>query len=127
MDNNFQQAPVPPVPPAPNFGSSQNRGMAVIAYFGPLIVIPFLSGAKSDPYVRFHLGQGLALILASLGYWIASVILSFVPIVGFFLIFITMAVNLGIFVLFVMGVINAASGKTQELPLIGGFGRGFNS
>ena len=41
----------------------KNTLMAVLAYLGILILVPFLTDAKKDPFVKFHLKQGVALII----------------------------------------------------------------
>lgn len=82
--------------------------MAVLCYFGILVIIPLLTGAKKDPFVKFHIKQGLVLLIA---YIIASFLFR-LPFIGWIL-------SLILFVLFIMGVINAATGKQSKLPLIG--------
>jgi uncharacterized membrane protein len=97
---------------------SKNIGMAILAYLGILIIIPFLTDAKKDPFVKFHLKQGLVLIIA----WIIISALKSIPL-GFTINWI-LWILLVIFML--IGVINAANGREKELPLIGHFAKNFN-
>jgi uncharacterized membrane protein len=76
----------------------KNIGMAVIAYI--LFFIPLLTNAKDDPFVKYHVKQGLALFLLG----VASMVLSFFPFLGGFL---SIILDIAILVLFVMGVMNA--------------------
>jgi uncharacterized membrane protein len=92
--------------------------MAVLAYFGILVIIPLLM-VKNDPFVKYHIRQGLVLLIAL----IIAFAISTVPIFGWFLGWILW---LGCFVLMIMGIINAVNGQTKELPLIGQFGSKFN-
>ncbi len=115
-------APMPPPQNQP-VDLSGNKGMAILAYLGPLILIPFLTDAKNDPFVKFHLKQGLVLIIASIGW---SILTSFIP--GLFWGFrmLLSFVSFGFLVIDIIGIINAATGKMKELPIIGGFAKSFN-
>lgn len=86
-------------------GTSKNTGMAVIAYI--IFFVPLLTDAKNDPFVKYHVKQGLVLFLA-------AVICNFVPIIG-------QIVSLALLVLMVIGIMNAVNGKEEPLPLIGQF------
>ncbi len=88
---------------------SDNKVMAVLAYFGILFLIP-LFAAKESKYARFHTNQGIILFIVG----IIVTALSWIPVLGWIL-------ALAVFVLFVFGVVNAAQGKAKDLPLIGSF------
>jgi uncharacterized membrane protein len=106
-------AEVTPTPDAKDV--ADNKVMAILAYFGILFVVP-LFAAKESPFAKFHANQGLLLFLASVALYIVYYILLFVlPLLGliFGLVF------LGIAVLAIIGIINAAKGEVKELPLIG--------
>jgi uncharacterized membrane protein len=108
-------AELTPTPDATDVAN--NKIFAILSYFGILFVIP-LFAAKESPFARFHANQGLILFLAEIALYIIYFILLFiVPIVG--LIF--SILFLGITVLAVIGIINAAKGELKELPLIGQF------
>ncbi len=88
----------------------KNTGMAVLAYI--LFFIPLLTDAKDDPFVKFHVKQSLALLIMIVASWVIGI----VPIIGWIIAFLT---PLLVLVLWIIGVINAASGKQKPLPLIG--------
>jgi uncharacterized membrane protein len=117
MENtpNQQQAPTPQ---QPSQNSGSNHGMAILAYLGILIVIPFLTEAHKDPFVKFHIKQGLALIIAE----VIAVIIAVIPFLGWILSPIIWIICL---VLLIMGIVNAASGKMKELPLVGKIAQNF--
>ena len=94
---------------------SSNTLMAVLCYFGILVLIPFLTDAKNDPFVKFHIKQGLVLLIV---YVICGFVL-WIPFIGWLL-------GILLFILFLMGVINAASGKETPLPVIGKFAEKIN-
>lgn len=100
----------------------QHKGMAILAYFGPLVLIPILA-AKDSAFARYHSNQGLLLCIASIIYGIAYSILSGVILaISWRLYFVVSIIGLLGFVfavLAVIGIINAVNGRAKELPLIG--------
>lgn len=95
----------------------ENKLMAVLGYLGILLLIPLLA-KKDSPYAQFHAKQGLVLLLA----YIACGIIMAIPIIGWIAGTLGM---LGCFILFIIGIVNAISGKMNELPLIGKYGKEF--
>jgi uncharacterized membrane protein len=91
-------------------------GMAVVAYI--LFFIPLLTKAKHDPFVKYHVKQGLVL-------FICSIIVSIVTKITFIGLIISPFLNLAIFVLFIIGVINALNGVEKPLPFVGHFADNF--
>jgi uncharacterized membrane protein len=91
-------------------GQSTNTLMAVLCYFGILVLIPLLTDAKNDEFVKYHIKQGLVLLIV---YVICAFVL-WIPIIGWLL-------SIVLFILFLMGIINAATGKKSPLPIIGQF------
>jgi len=92
---------------------AKNTGMAVVAYI--IFFIPLLTDSKNDPFVKYHVKQGLVLFIASIIVWfIARVI----PVLGFI---VSQILNIAILVLLIIGIINAVNGEQKPLPLIGQF------
>jgi uncharacterized membrane protein len=92
---------------------AKNTGMAVVAYI--IFFIPLLTDSKNDPFVKYHVKQGLVLFIASIIVWfIARVI----PVLGFI---VSPILNIAILVLLIIGIINAVNGEQKPLPLIGQF------
>lgn len=89
----------------------KNTGMAIVAYV--LFFIPLLTDAKNDPFVKYHVKQGLVLFIASVGVMIISRVLM-IYVFAWIL-------NIGLLVLFVIGIMNAINGKEVPLPFIGQF------
>ena len=106
-------------PAAPSGGKEKNVGMAVLCYLGILVLVPFLTDAKNDPFVKFHIKQGLVLLI----FEVILGAISAVPVIGWII------GGLGwIFsvILFIMGIVNAVGGKEVELPVIGKYGEKIN-
>ena len=93
----------------------QNKVMAVLAYFGLLFLVPLLA-AKESKYAKFHTNQGLVLWIAGLIAGVVSSILAVIPVVGAIL---GALISLVMFALMIIGIVNAATSKAKELPVIG--------
>lgn len=91
----------------------KNKAMAILAYI--IFLIPLLA-AKGSKFAMYHVNQGLILFLAAV---VINILGAITPIIGWF--FILTLGNLAIFVLVVMGIINAAQAQTKPLPIIGKF------
>ena len=106
---------------APEASSKQkNTGMAIVAYI--LFFIPLFTDAKKDPFVKYHVKQGLLIFLG----WIAIAILSWIVGWYFYTLWILIRLlNLVVFVLMVIGIINASQGKQVPLPIVGKFAEKF--
>ena len=111
---------------------NQNNVMAVLSYFVILFLIPLLA-APNSKFARFHANQGLVLcilsVVSAIVIGIISAILtalmffslSAAAIVGGLFGLIWAAYGIFVFVLAIMGIVNAAQGKAKELPIIGKF------
>lgn len=100
-----------------------NKGMAILAYFGPLVFVPMFA-AKNSKFARFHANQGLTLFILDVAYAIVQAILSAIFLAISWQLWSVMTTILGlawivIGILAVIGVINAAKGNEKELPVIG--------
>jgi len=102
----------------------QNKGMSILAYLGPLVLIPILA-AKNSKFARYHSNQGLVLLIAAVAYGVAYGILSAIIYaiswrLGFIVSIIGL-VSILFTVLAIIGIINAVNGRAKELPIIGKF------
>ncbi len=89
----------------------ENKLWAVIAYLGILCLIPLLA-KKDSPFAQFHAKQGLVLFIAA----VIVGFVSWIPILGWLVGFLA---GIAIFVLWVIGILNALGGKMNKLPVIG--------
>ena len=118
------QGAAAPAATAVSDDAQQNKVMAILAYFGPLVLIPIFA-AKESRFARFHSNQGVVLLLACIAYSIVYSVLSgiLLAISGTLFLIISIlgfACSCGITVLAIIGIINAAKGEMKPLPLIGG-------
>lgn len=100
----------------------KNKGMSVLAYLSWLVLIPIFA-AKESRFARFHANQGLVLLIASVAYgivkWVLSEIFLAISWRLYFLTVILSLLSLVFLALSIMGIVNAATGKAKELPVIG--------
>ena len=101
-----------------------NKGMAILAYFGPLVLIPIFA-AKQSKFARYHSNQGLLLLITAVAWSIVYGIINAILLAISWRLY-TVSSIIGIlsivfFVLFIIGIINASNGRAKELPIIGKF------
>ena len=97
---------------------ASNKVMGVLAYLGILVLIPIF-GAKNSPFARFHANQGLVLFVAALALYVISALLGGIPVLGTIINICVAILDIAIFVLAILGIVNVASGKAKDVPLIG--------
>jgi len=107
------------VPASETPRTNKNAPLAALAYIGPLLIIPYLA-ANNNPFVKFHLKQGLVLLVIEAGIWLLGVFLFF----PFFLGLLNLA-RLAIVVFSIVGIVNVLRGNEKELPLLGQFAKYF--
>lgn len=97
----------------------KNKVMAILAYFGILVLVPIF-GAKDSKFARFHANQGLILCIIWFAIWLIGQVFAAISWKLYAVLSIVfIIVYLLLTVLAIMGIINAASGKAKELPLVG--------
>lgn len=100
-----------------------NKGMSILAYISWLVLIPIFA-AKKSKYAQFHTNQGLILAIIDTAYWIINGVITGIlmvvsPIASAIVGGIMGLCGLVFLVLAILGIVNAASGKAKELPVIG--------
>jgi uncharacterized membrane protein len=94
--------------------------MGVLCYLGILIIVPYLM-AKDDSFVKFHLKQGLVLVVIELVLWVAGMVLmhQMFAVLGI--------VQLAVIGLSIFGIVNVVQNKETELPVVGQFSSHFDT
>ncbi|MDD5356553.1 MAG: hypothetical protein PHS53_00180 [Candidatus Pacebacteria bacterium] len=95
-------------------GPDQDKTMAIIAYI--IFFVPLLMGNRSQ-FVNYHTNQGTVLFIFMIILQVVLSFLVFIPLIGLLL----QIARLLPFVLMVIGIMNAAKGAMNPLPIIGGF------
>ena len=107
------ETPPPPPPPA-----TEDRTVAILAYITIIgfIIAIILHSSKKTALGAFHLRQVLGLIVSGLVMWVGCIILAFIPILGWLAIIVAW---IGFFIMWLMGLIAAASGQQKPMPIMG--------
>ena len=93
--------------------------MALFSYLWILIIIPFLTDAKKDPFVKYHLGQGLMLVI----FEVVGMFVGIIPFIGWLVAWVIWLTSI---VLAIMGIMNVVNGQEKELPIIGQYAKNFH-
>lgn len=115
MEEQNTQQSQPQQPAANQQKKEKNTAMAIIAYI--IFFIPLLTDAKKDPFVKYHVKQGLVLFICSILVGIVAKIFV-LSIIGTIIV---PLLNLGLLILLIIGIINATNGVEKPLPFIGQF------
>ncbi len=107
----------PSVSPAPALVPTSNNHilMGVLSYLGVLVIIPYLM-AKDVPSVKFHIKQGIVLVLIEIVVWVISGIF-------WYFWFILQIIHLALITLSIIGIVNVVQNKEKELPITGPFAK----
>ncbi|EEG31173.1 hypothetical protein CLOSTMETH_01205 [[Clostridium] methylpentosum DSM 5476] len=95
--------------------STKDKVLAALAYCGILFFLPLVASDNLQ-YGKYHANQGLIFLLFCVVTNVATWIVRFIPFIGWI---VSTVIGIITFILFVIGLINGASGKMQPLPVIG--------
>jgi len=98
----------------PSPSAPKKTSLAAVAYF--LFFVPLLTDSKDDPFVKFHVKQGLWLLILGIIVHIINSLIERIPVIGWLISFV---LGVGMFVLWLLGLINALNGKQEPVPLVG--------
>ncbi len=95
---------------------------SVLAYFSVLWLLGLLID-PDNPRVRFHVNQGILLSVFSAAYSLAITILNaaftYLPFLFIFTTLLSVLGGIAVLALMVFGIVNAAQGKEEPLPVLG--------
>lgn len=109
----------PPIPPIEvTEVSTEEKTVAILSYLTLIgfIVAIVMHGNKRTRLGTYHLRQALGLLLTAVAFWMGAWMLAFVPFIGWMTI---PVVWIGLFVLWLLGFIAAASGQLKPVPVLG--------
>lgn len=106
-----------PQPSAPS-ALAEDKTAAIVAYLTLLgfIAAIFIHNGNKTALGAFHLRQTLGLFLTGIAIGMGSAILAIIPFLGWLL---TLALYLGFFVFWILGLVSAVNGQQKPLPVIG--------
>lgn len=94
------------------------KGIAWLSYLGILFLIPLLT-KKENKFCKFHVKQGIVLLIA----WIILSVILVIPILGWIVGFLG---YIFMMIMMIMGIVQSATGKYWKMPVLGGFAEKFN-
>ena len=115
------EAKKPETTQTPKSSGDNDVLMGVLSYLGILCLIPLLA-AKDSEFAQYHAKQGVTLFALEVVLYVLQFFVGFMSIfagLGFLLIVFPI-LYLGIFVLIIIGIVNAVGKKKEPLPIIGG-------
>ena len=89
----------------------------LISIVGVIIVLVTKKDRKD--FSIYHAGQGIALFVTWLVLWVFTIILRFIPVIGWLISSIVLII---VILFWIIGMINALNGKKVPLPIIGSYG-----
>ena len=112
-----------PIGPTPNnVGTADNsRTVALLSYItiiGWVIAFVMNSSQKSS-LGAYHLRQAIFLYIISIALYIARIMFLFVPFLFWLISILFLFVSVGLFVLWILGLIAAINGEQKPMPIIG--------
>lgn len=106
---------------APAASTKEDTTVALLAYITIIgfIIAIVMHGNKKTALGAYHLRQTLGLFLTAVVAWIPCTILTMIPVVNLVMVLVWPLLGIGLFVLWVMGLIAAINGQQKPLPLVG--------
>lgn len=96
--------------------------ISYITFIGWIIAFVMHGNEKQkSELAAFHLRQTLGIYLTGLALFILSMMLIFIPFIGWLIIMAINLVYLGLFVLWILGIVSAANAEAKPIPLVGQF------
>ena len=106
-----------PSPSSNNFNLPKEKN-TLVAFLGYILfIIPLLSNAKDDPFVRYHTKQSLGLFVFYLILFLLKSTIGKVVEIYFLLVIL----GILLFIFWCLGVVNVFLGKEKPVPIIGKF------
>ena len=93
-------------------------GLAYLT-FVPAIIFLVVAPFSTNPKIKFHAWQSIFLAVAWMVAWIVLAVLAFVPFVGWILLPIHLLLFLGLFIVWLIAIIQAFQGKRFSILIIG--------
>lgn len=77
---------------------------------------------RKDAFVRFHVRQAVALLIVGLIVAVVHGVLYWIPFIGWLL---SVAISIGMLILWLIGIIGALTGKQNPIPIVASIAKNF--
>ncbi len=100
---------------------NESKTIALISYLTIIgwIIAFVMNGNNKTSLALFHLRQSAFLMLLAVGLYTIQFFLLFIPHIGWMLSTLFGILGLGLFILWIMGLITAINGEEKPLPVFG--------
>jgi len=107
--------------PAPATSGMDGKTISIISYFSLVgwIIAYVLYTSNKSQLAAFHIRQSLGLMILSICLYIISVVLIFIPVLGWIISILIWITLVGVFVLWVIGLVSAINGQEKPVPIVG--------
>ncbi len=95
-----------------------NKPMGILSYIGILVLVPIFT-ARESKFAMFHAEQGITLCIGAHIISFLAIIFGLIPVVGWVFSLLFGLVGLALFVLMIIGIVNAANGQAKQIPVLG--------
>jgi len=92
--------------------------MRILSYIGPLVIIPYLT-SRDDANIFFHIKQGAVLLIGWIILSVVSSFFSWIPLLNILTAPFFWLASLILLIIAIIGILNAYQNQEKELPLIG--------
>lgn len=108
-------------PPPAVAASTEDHTVAILSYITIIgfIIAIVMHSSKKTALGAYHLRQTLGLFISAVVLWFACMIIAFIPFVNLTMVLVGPAVAIGLFVLWIMGLIAAVNGQQKPMPVVG--------
>ncbi len=95
----------------------EGKTIAIISYVTliGLIIAIVMNNDKKNSFASYHIRQSIGIIVLYFIVWVFFYILSYV----FYIPFLSTILYIGVFVLWILGILAAVQGETKPVPLVG--------
>ena len=98
--------------------NNNETGLAALATIPVVGLVIYFGMKDASDFVKHYAKQSIGLLLVSIVLGVVSVVAIFIPFVGWVVSCLATILFLGVFVLWLMLVMNALQGKKYSLPMI---------
>lgn len=107
--------------PAPATSGVDGKTISIISYFSLIgwIIAYVLYSSNKSKLAAYHIRQSLGLMIIAVVLYIVMIIFLFIPVLGWIISILIYISLIGVFVLWVIGLVSAINGQEKPVPIIG--------
>ncbi|MEO8949952.1 MAG: DUF4870 domain-containing protein [Mucilaginibacter sp.] len=101
--------------------TDNGKTVAIVSYLSIIgwIIAFVIYGNDKTTLGAYHLRQTIALFIVGICTWVLQVMLVFIPFIGWIISILLIFVYIGLFVLWLIGLMAAINGQEKPIPVIG--------